>query len=94
LFVPGHTLKSAMASARHPISDFIRQPGFILAAVNFCLGLVWMSVIRPLDAPDEPAHLEAIMQVRKEHKLPEIHFAPGSRVGEIIGSPSDTETRA
>jgi hypothetical protein len=53
-----------------------------------------MTVIRPLDAPDEPAHLEAIMQVRKEHKLPEVHFTPGNRVGEIIGSPSDAETRA
>ncbi len=83
-----------MASARHPIRDFIGQPGFILAAINFCLGLVWMSVIPPLDAPDEPAHLEAIMQVRKEHKLPEVHFAAGSRAGEIIGSPSDAETRS
>jgi len=53
-----------------------------------------MSVIPPLDAPDEPAHLEAIMQVRKEHKLPEVHFAAGSRAGEIIGSPSDAETRS
>jgi 4-amino-4-deoxy-L-arabinose transferase-like glycosyltransferase len=53
-----------------------------------------MTVIQPLDAPDEPAHLEAIMQVRKEHKLPEAHFVLGSRVGEIIGSPSDPETRA
>jgi 4-amino-4-deoxy-L-arabinose transferase-like glycosyltransferase len=82
------------ASARNPIRRFIRQPGFILAAINFCLGLVWMTVIRPLDAPDEPAHLEAIMQVRKEHKLPEVHFTPGSRAGEIVGSPSDAETRA
>jgi 4-amino-4-deoxy-L-arabinose transferase-like glycosyltransferase len=53
-----------------------------------------MTVIRPLDAPDEPAHLEAIMQVRKDHKLPEVHFTPGSRAGEIIGLPSDAETRA
>jgi len=76
------------------MTHFIRQPGFILAAINFCLGLVWMTVIERLDAPDEPAHLQAIMQVRKEHKLPEAHFAPGSRAGEIIGSPSDAETRA
>jgi 4-amino-4-deoxy-L-arabinose transferase-like glycosyltransferase len=82
------------ASARHPIRHFIRQPGFILAAINFCLGLIWMSVIRPLDAPDEPAHLEAIMQVRKEHKLPEVHFAPGNPAGEIAGSAGDSETRA
>jgi 4-amino-4-deoxy-L-arabinose transferase-like glycosyltransferase len=82
------------ASARHPIRHFIRQPGFILAAVNFCVGLVWITVIQRLDAPDEPAHLQAIMQVRKEHKLPEVHFAQGSRAGEIVGSPSDAETRA
>src|SRR5262249_11285749 len=82
------------ASARYPIRHFIRQPGFILASVHFCLGLVWMTAIRPLDAPDEPAHLEAIMQVRKEHKLPEVHFTPGNRAGEIIGSPSDAETHA
>jgi 4-amino-4-deoxy-L-arabinose transferase-like glycosyltransferase len=82
------------ASARDLIKHFIRQPGFILAAINFCLGLVWMTVIQRLDAPDEPAHLQAIMQVRKEHKLPEVHFASGSRPGEIIGSPSDAETRA
>ena len=83
-----------IASPRHPIRHFIRQPGFILAAINFCLGLVWMTVIRPLDAPDEPAHLEAIMQVRKEHKLPEVHFAPGNPVGKIAGSAGDSETRA
>ena len=83
-----------IASTRHLIRHFICQPGFILAAVNFCVGLVWISVIQRLDAPDEPAHLQAIMQVRREHRLPEVHFAPGSRAGEIIGSPSDAETRA
>jgi 4-amino-4-deoxy-L-arabinose transferase-like glycosyltransferase len=73
---------------------FIRQPGFILAAINFCLGLVWMAVIRPLDALDEPAHLQAIMQVRKQHILPEIHYATGNAGGEIARPPGDPETVA
>ena len=30
------------------IGRFVRQPGFILAAINFCIGLVWMVVIPPL----------------------------------------------
>ena len=38
--------------------------------------------------------LEAIMQVRKEHKLPEVHFAPGNPAGKIAGSAGDSETRA
>jgi 4-amino-4-deoxy-L-arabinose transferase-like glycosyltransferase len=75
------------------VRRFVRQPGFILAAINFCLGLVWMAVIQPLDAPDEPGHVQAIMQVRKQHILPEVHYAPSSAAG-VIGPPSDPETRA
>ncbi len=53
-----------------------------------------MAVIQPLDAPDEPGHLQAIMQVRKQHMLPEIHFGPSSPAAVIANPPSDTETRA
>src|SRR5436309_2764806 len=52
----------------------IRHPGIVLAVFSFCLGIIWASVIRPLDAPDEPAHLQAIMQVRVGHILPEVHY--------------------
>jgi 4-amino-4-deoxy-L-arabinose transferase-like glycosyltransferase len=76
------------------IRRFVRQPGLILAVINFCLGLVWMAVIQPLDAPDEPGHLQAIMQVRKQHIVPEIHYAPGNPAAEIAGPLSDPETRA
>ena len=81
-------------SPQHGLGHLIRQPGLVLAVLNFCLGLVWMAVILPLDAPDEPGHLQAIMQVRKQYILPEIHYAPGNRAGEVIGPPSDAETRA
>jgi 4-amino-4-deoxy-L-arabinose transferase-like glycosyltransferase len=76
------------------MARFIRQPGFILAAINFCIGLVWMAVIRPLDALDEPAHLQAIMQVRKQHILPEIHYTEPNTAGEIARPPGDSETVA
>jgi len=78
--------------AMRAIGRFVRRPGFILAVISFGLGLVWMAVIQPLDAPDEPGHLQAIMQVRKQHILPEVHYAPSNAVG-VIGPPSDLETR-
>jgi 4-amino-4-deoxy-L-arabinose transferase-like glycosyltransferase len=76
------------------IGHFIRQPGFILALISYLVGLVWMAVIPPLDALDEPAHLQAIMQVRKQHIIPEIHYVTGNAAGEIVRPPGDPETVA
>jgi 4-amino-4-deoxy-L-arabinose transferase-like glycosyltransferase len=81
-------------SINERIGHLIRQPGLILAAINFCIGLLWMVVIPPLDALDEPAHLQAIMQVRKQHILPEIHYGPGKTAREIVSPPGDPETVA
>ena len=80
--------------AMQAIGKFIRQPGMILAGINFCIGLIWLLVIPPLDAPDAPAHLEAVMQVREEHMLPQVHFAPGNPVTQVIESPIDPKTRS
>ena len=81
--------------SQHAIGNFIRQPGFVLAVINFCVGLVWMAVILPLDAPDEPGHLQAIMQVRKQHILPEMHLQSATNTTrEIIWPPRDPETVA
>jgi 4-amino-4-deoxy-L-arabinose transferase-like glycosyltransferase len=66
----------------------------MLAVISFGLGLVWMAVIPPLDALDEPAHLQAIMQVRKQHILPEIHYGPGKNAREIVSPRGDPETVA
>jgi hypothetical protein len=81
-------------STRKKIGHFIRQPGFILALISFLVGLLWMRVIRPLDALDEPAHLQAIMQVRKQHILPEIHYVTARAGGEIARPPGDPATVA
>lgn len=78
---------------RRAVGRFIRQPGLILAAINFSIGLLWMTVVNPLDAPDEPGHLGAIMQVRKQHILPEIHYDLRTPAG-VTGPAGDPETRA
>jgi hypothetical protein len=82
-------------ASQHAIGNFVRQPGFVLAVINFCVGLVWTAVILPLDAPDEPGHLQAIMQVRKQHILPEMHLQPAVNTApEVIWPPRDPETVA
>jgi 4-amino-4-deoxy-L-arabinose transferase-like glycosyltransferase len=81
-------------STRRSIAQLIRQPGFILAVVAFLVRLLWMVTIPPGDALDEPAHLQAIMQVRKQHILPEIHHAPGKPVAEMTSPRGDPETVA
>jgi hypothetical protein len=80
-------------STQGRIAQLVRQPGFILAVINFSIGLVWIVVIQPLDAPDEPGHLQAIMQVRKQHIFPEIHYVQNSPAG-VTGPAGDPETRA
>jgi 4-amino-4-deoxy-L-arabinose transferase-like glycosyltransferase len=54
--------------------------------------LVWIVVIPPLDAPDEPAHLKAIMQVREQHTLPQVHYARGNSAIRIASSSGDSDT--
>ena len=79
---------------RTRIGKFIRHPGLMLATASLLVRLVWVVVIPPLDAPDEPAHLKAIMQVRKQHILPRVHYArdnSGPKVERLWG---DSETRA
>jgi 4-amino-4-deoxy-L-arabinose transferase-like glycosyltransferase len=90
----GNISTSGTARCRSAFRHFIRQPGLILAAISFLVGLLWMTVMQPLDALDEPAHLQAIMQVRKQHILPEIHYAKGNAGGEIARPPGDPETVA
>jgi len=80
--------------ARSRIAKFIRHPGLKLATAGLLVRLVWMAVIPPLDAPDEPAHLKAIMQVRKQHILPTAHYAPGNSAVRMARFFGDSETRA
>lgn len=96
LLVPAPVAAARLCDlAMRAIRRFISQPGFVLAVINFCVGLVWMAVILPLDAPDSPAHLQAIMQVRKQHMLPEIHLHRSPNTGgEIIWPPGDPQTAA
>ncbi len=71
------------------------QPGVALALLTLWLGILWMVVTPPLNAPDEPAHLQAVMQVRVLHILPELHFDFSTNpAGEIVRTPVDPATTA
>src|SRR5437867_13394924 len=70
-----------------------RQAGLIVAVLSLCLGLVWAAAISPLDAPDEPAHLQAIMEVRNKHMLPEVHYDFRVPHARVIGTAGDTAAR-
>jgi hypothetical protein len=55
---------------------------------------MWAAAIRPFNAPDEPAYLQTVVQVRKEHSLPEVHFDfTHNPRGEVIGAPGDQAVR-
>src|SRR5262249_52266152 len=68
--------------------------GLALALVSLSLGVVWTMTTRPLNAPDEPADLQAVIQIRKRAALPDIHFdfTRGS-AGEVVGTPGDAAAR-
>src|SRR5947208_15743101 len=68
--------------------------GLALAAGSFLLILAWAAATRPLNAPDEPAHLQAVMTVRNQHRLPEVHYIFPSPTGQVVGEPGDARVRA
>jgi hypothetical protein len=73
----------------------IQNPGIVLAALTIWLGLLWVIATPPFNAPDEPAHLHAVMQVRVLHILPELHFDFSTNpAGEIVNTPLDPATSA
>ncbi len=72
-----------------------RSIGVALALLSFGLGSIWALLIRPLNAPDETAYLQAVMQARAERRLPEIHFDfTTNPLGEVTGTPGNVEARA
>ena len=69
------------------------NPGTAIALISFLLTALWAFAIKPFDAPDEPAHLQSIMEVRDYHRLPEIHYDLSTPRGQVIGSPGDEAAR-
>jgi len=87
---PVKHMSPAMRRLRLP-----RRPALWLFGLSFALNLVWAALNHPFAAPDEPAHLQAVMQVRVRHILPEVHysFIP-KMMGEIVSTPVDQPTLA
>ena len=51
-----------------------------LFVVSLGLGVLWAFSTEPLDAPDELAHLQVLMEVRKTYSLPESHYTPEGKL--------------
>jgi 4-amino-4-deoxy-L-arabinose transferase-like glycosyltransferase len=76
------------------LARFFRQAGVLVALASALLGVIWSVGISPLHAPDEQAHLQAIIQVRKQHILPEIHYEFETNTGgAVVGNPGDQAAR-
>lgn len=76
------------------VRRFLGQQGIIVALASLLLGAIWAVAIAPLHAPDEPAHLQAIMEVRKAGRLPEIHYEFVTNAGgAVVGNPGDQASR-
>lgn len=70
-----------------------RYGGLFVSVVSLLIGVVWAFAVKPFDAPDEPMHLQAVMQMRKGHGLPEVHYdmsigPKGSIVNTYIDQPT------
>src|SRR5437764_13798438 len=68
--------------------------GLVLAGASFVLLLAWAFAVRPLNAPDEPAHLQAVMLLRETGRLPEIHFDFSAHSpATVVGQPASIRAR-
>ena len=69
--------------------------GITLALFSFWLGIIWVATIPPMNSPDEPAYLQAVMETRNKRMLPEIHFDFSKNPADnLVGDPGDPAARA
>jgi hypothetical protein len=55
---------------------------------------MWMAAIPPMNAPDEPAYLQAVMETRNKRMLPEVHIDYSRNpLGDFVGEPGDRAAR-
>ncbi|MGA7729695.1 MAG: glycosyltransferase family 39 protein [Chloroflexia bacterium] len=91
---PGTTVSTGtFPLVKDRVALLARYGGFALSVVTFVLGIAWAFAIKPFNAPDEPMHLQAVMQMRKGYGLPEVHYdmsvrPKGSIVDTYIDQPS------
>jgi 4-amino-4-deoxy-L-arabinose transferase-like glycosyltransferase len=69
--------------------------GPVVALLSLLLNVTWLTVTPPFDGSDEPAHLMALMHLRKHHELPEIHYTfLSNQFGETVPASGDSEVLA
>jgi 4-amino-4-deoxy-L-arabinose transferase-like glycosyltransferase len=68
--------------------------GVLIVGASLVVNLCWALAVKPLDAPDEPAHLQAIRQVQLRRMLPEVHYSfARDPSGEVVRTFDDPATR-
>ena len=78
------------ASKRSGTLFDLPKMGLVVALVSLWLGIMWVGAVPPLNAPDEPAYLQAVMETRNKRMLPEIHFDfSNNPSGTLVGEPGD-----
>src|SRR5687767_8674393 len=80
-------------SLREGILFTTQRMGLLLAVASVTLNLIWVAAVKPLQAPDEPAHLQAVMEVRNKLIIPEVHYDLSYPEGRVIGNPGDKSAR-
>lgn len=66
----------------------------LLLVLTFAKGVLWASMIAPLDAPDEPSHFNYIVQVREGHLLPVVDLVSPGGLRTPPSSPLNADVRA
>ncbi len=67
--------------------------GFLLVG-TLIKGIIWMFVIFPFDAPDEPSHFSYITQLQNYHELPVVVMPTADRISIPPSTPQDAATQA
>jgi 4-amino-4-deoxy-L-arabinose transferase-like glycosyltransferase len=65
-------LAEAQAVARPSVRDRTAIWLGLLLLATLLKGVLWVFLIYPLDAPDEPSHFNHVMQIHRYHELPAI----------------------
>src|SRR6478736_663308 len=85
-YVPAPSVEKEDVRARTIFG--VPRMGLVVALASLWLGIMWVGAVPPMNAPDEPAYLQAVMETRNKRMLPEIHFDFSKNAsGHLVGDP-------
>jgi 4-amino-4-deoxy-L-arabinose transferase-like glycosyltransferase len=93
-FTPYEPTTTSQATSARRSGRKLPRAGITVALVSLWLGIIWVATVPPMNAPDEPAYLQTVMETRNKRMLPEIHFDFSKNpLGDIVGDPGDPVAR-